>query len=61
MTGFAFHPDALADMEEIWECIAADNQEAADRVVAEIYDTVSTLARFPLSATVAGESAKSVR
>src|SRR5713101_2661625 len=32
MSGYAFHPDAFADLDEIWDYIAADNVDAADRV-----------------------------
>jgi plasmid stabilization system protein ParE len=27
MSGYAFHPDAFADLDEIWEYIAKDNIE----------------------------------
>jgi plasmid stabilization system protein ParE len=37
MSGFVLHPDALADLDEIWEFIAADNLSAADYVLEEIY------------------------
>ena len=37
MTGYAFHPEALADLDETWEFMAADNLDAADRVAAEIF------------------------
>ena len=47
MSSYAFHPEAFADLEEIWEYIAADNIDAADRVLAEIYSTLSTLAVSP--------------
>ena len=36
MSGYAFHPDAFADLDEIWEYIAQDNIDAADRVLADI-------------------------
>lgn len=36
MTGYAFHPEAEADMNDIWEYIVAANPDAADRVAAEI-------------------------
>jgi len=47
MSGFVFHPDALADLNEIWEFIAADNLDAADRVLDEIQETIRTLVSFP--------------
>jgi plasmid stabilization system protein ParE len=36
MSGYGFHPDAFADLDEIWEYIAQDNVDAADRVLADI-------------------------
>ena len=36
MSGSVLHPDALTDLTEIWEYIAADNPAAADRVLQEI-------------------------
>jgi len=47
MNGFVLHPDAYRDLDEIWEFIAAENQQAADRVVDEIYEKVRRLVRFP--------------
>lgn len=47
MSGFALHPEALADLEEIWQFIAADNPDAADRVLEEIYEAIRGLVRFP--------------
>lgn len=47
MSGFVLHPDALADLEEIWEFIASDNPKAAGRVVEEIYEAVRALVQFP--------------
>jgi plasmid stabilization system protein ParE len=35
MNGFVLHPDALTDLTEIWEYIAADNPSAANRVLGE--------------------------
>ena len=43
MTGYAFHPEARIDLEEIWDFIRADNLDAADLVVAEILDAIRTL------------------
>ena len=34
MSGYAFHPEAFADLDEIWDHIAEDNIDAADRVLA---------------------------
>jgi len=47
MSGYAFHPDAFADLDEIWEYIAQDNVDAADRVLADIHSTVTLLAGSP--------------
>ena len=40
MSGFVLHPEALVDLEEIWEFIAADSLDAADRVLEEIYQAI---------------------
>ena|SRR3974390_3033267 len=47
MSGFVLHPEALADLDEIWEFIAADNLDAADRVLDEIHLAMQSLANFP--------------
>ena len=47
MSGYAFHPDAFADLDEIWEYIAQDNIDAADRVLADIHSTLNLLAGSP--------------
>jgi len=47
MTGYEFHPEARADLNEIWEYIRADNLPAADRVIAEILAAVRSLVPFP--------------
>ena len=47
MSGYAFHPDAFADLDEIWEYIAQDNIDAADRVLSDIHTVLSTPAASP--------------
>jgi len=47
MSGYSFHPDAAADLNEIWEFIAQNNIDAADRVLAEIHEVLHTLASSP--------------
>ena len=47
MSGFVLHPDALTDLTEIWEYIATDNLDAADRVLEEIRDAIRALVPFP--------------
>jgi plasmid stabilization system protein ParE len=47
MSGFVLHPEALADLNEIWEYIAADNRGAAGRVLEEIYEAIRALVPFP--------------
>ncbi len=47
MPGFVLHPEAYADLDEIWEYIAADRLDAADRVLEEIYAAIRSLVSFP--------------
>jgi plasmid stabilization system protein ParE len=47
MSKFVLHPEAYADLTEIWEYIAADNLDAADRVLDEIHEAITSLVRFP--------------
>jgi toxin ParE1/3/4 len=49
MSGYAFHPGARDDLDEIWDYIAADNLDAADRVVTEILDAIRAMVPFPNS------------
>lgn len=47
MTGYDFHPDAEADIDAIWEFIAEDNPDAADRVIDKIVSAIEALVPFP--------------
>ena len=47
MIGYGFHPEALVDLDDIWEFIAADNLVAANRVMEDILDAVDVLVAFP--------------
>ena len=47
MNGYVLHPAAYDDLNEIWEYIAADSLEAADRVLEEIHETIRALVPFP--------------
>jgi toxin ParE1/3/4 len=47
MTGWDFHPEALLDLDEIWDYIAEDNLDAADRVIADILSGIDSLVPFP--------------
>ncbi len=47
MTGYAFHPEALVDLDQIWEFIGKNNLDAADRVIAEILASIEALASVP--------------
>jgi plasmid stabilization system protein ParE len=49
MSGYAFYPGARDDLDEIWDYIAVDNLDAADRVIAEILDTIGAMVPFPNS------------
>ncbi len=47
MSGFAFHPRALADLDEIWDYLNTDSVEAADRIIEEILVAIRTVVPFP--------------
>ncbi len=47
MSGFVLHPEALADLGEIWEFMATDSVDAADRVLQETHESIRGLVRFP--------------
>jgi plasmid stabilization system protein ParE len=47
MSGFVLHPDALEDLEEILEFIAAENLRAADGVLEETHEAMRGLVPFP--------------
>lgn len=47
MSGFELHPEAYVDIDELWEFVAEDSIDAADRVRDKIYDAIHSLARFP--------------
>jgi plasmid stabilization system protein ParE len=47
VSGYALHPEAFSDLDEIWEYVAADNIDAADEMIADIVATLRTLAASP--------------
>jgi len=49
MRGYAFHPEAEVDLDAIWEFIAEDSLEAADRVIDAIEAAIEALVPFPPS------------
>jgi plasmid stabilization system protein ParE len=46
----AYHltPSALADLDEIWNYIAKDSRDTADRVESAIFEACEVIARHPL-------------
>jgi toxin ParE1/3/4 len=47
MTGYDFHPEALSDLDEIWNFIANDNPAAADQTITDVLTTIRKLVTFP--------------
>jgi plasmid stabilization system protein ParE len=47
MSGYALHPEAFTDLDDIRQHRAADSPDAADRVITEIFDAVRALVAFP--------------
>jgi plasmid stabilization system protein ParE len=46
-SGYALHPEAFADLDDVRAYIAQKNLDAADRVMAEIFDAIRGLVPFP--------------
>jgi plasmid stabilization system protein ParE len=46
-TGYALHPEAFTDLDDIRGYIAQHSPDAADRVITEIFDTIRALVPFP--------------
>ena len=47
MSGYALHPEAFTDLDDIREYIAEDNPDAANRVITEIFDGIRALVAAP--------------
>jgi plasmid stabilization system protein ParE len=47
MTKYVLSTDAELDLDEIWEYIALDNINAADRWIGQLFDAFDALARNP--------------
>jgi plasmid stabilization system protein ParE len=47
VSGYRFHPEAEADLDAIWEFIAEDSLQAADRMIDAIEATIEALVPFP--------------
>ncbi|MGZ4889893.1 MAG: type II toxin-antitoxin system RelE/ParE family toxin [Candidatus Angelobacter sp.] len=47
MSAYSFHPDAFADLNDIWDFIAQDSVDAADRVLEEIESAINMLVSNP--------------
>ena len=47
MSGFTLSPLARQDLNDIWDYIAQDDLDAADRVIDEIYDAILLTSTMP--------------
>jgi plasmid stabilization system protein ParE len=47
MRGCALHPEAFADLDQLWEYVAEHNIDAADRVVDDIFAALRALVASP--------------
>lgn len=46
---YSFHPDAVADLNDIWEYISHDSINSADHLLEEIESAINLLANTPLA------------
>jgi plasmid stabilization system protein ParE len=47
VTGYDFHPEAERDLDRIWDFVAEDSLDAADRMVADLLGRIDALVPFP--------------
>jgi antitoxin ParD1/3/4/toxin ParE1/3/4 len=47
MAEYVLSPEALNDLQNVWDFIAADNPEAANRMVDELFAAFERLAEWP--------------
>jgi plasmid stabilization system protein ParE len=47
VTGYVLSADADCDLDEIWEYIAADSLDAADRWIGKLFDAFEILGQTP--------------
>jgi len=47
VSGYVLSRDAEGDLDEIWEYVAADSVEAADRLIGKLFAAFQKLARNP--------------
>ena len=47
MDAYLLSPEALEDLQSIWDFIASDNVRAADRLLDEFFEAFENLARWP--------------
>jgi plasmid stabilization system protein ParE len=47
MSAYVLSPDALQDLQEIWDYIANDNAHAADEVLDDLFNAFESLVLWP--------------
>lgn len=47
MSGYVLSSDALLDLKHIWEYIADDSVDAADRWIGKLFDALEALGKTP--------------
>ena len=47
MSGYILSPDADQDLTDIWDYVAADSIDAADRWIKKLFDAFESLAQHP--------------
>jgi plasmid stabilization system protein ParE len=51
VSDYVLGPDADHDLDDIWEYIAAESIDAADRWITKLFDGFEAIARSPASGT----------